>query len=210
MFTGIISSVGIVKKISRQNNNLVYTVIPEPVYEDITLGESISINGCCQTVEQVISGELQFSAIPETLLATNFETMEEGQRVNMERALAIGDRLGGHLVQGHIEATATVSRLLKNEGYWDIELAFQSEFIIPKGSVSIDGISLTIQEVTDSGFRVQIIPETVKRTAVSTWYHGYTVNLEMDYLLKAFDYIDKYRSKLKVKGSSKKKKKKKR
>lgn len=210
MFTGIVSSIGTVKSLNKQGKNLVYTVIPEPVYENVILGESISINGCCQTVEQVIAGELQFSAIPETLSATNFDIMEVGQRVNMERALAMGDRLGGHMVQGHVESTAPVSRLIKNDGYWDVELAFQSEFIIPKGSVCIDGISLTIQEVTDSGFRVQIIPETVKRTAIATWYHGYTVNLEMDYLLKAFDYIDQYRSKKKKNTPDKKKKKKKR
>ncbi len=192
MFTGLIEEIGTITSVDRTDEGARIAIACRQIVEDMHRGDSISVSGACQTVETFTTGSFTIFSIPETLAVTNFAHFQPGQRVNLERAMRLGDRIGGHLVQGHVEGTAEVTDVRRGQAL-DIMLRYPSAYIIPKGSVTLDGISLTVMEkISDDVFRVQIIPETVSRTNIVDWRTGSRVNIEVDYIIKSLDYVHRH------------------
>ncbi len=153
----------------------------------LALGESIAVNGCCLTVVAAEGEQFTVQAGPETLLRTNLGAKRPGDPVNLERSLRVGDRLGGHFVQGHVDATAAL-RERRPDGEWDF-LAFTLDsawtpLLVPKGSIAVDGVSLTLVDVALDGFSVMLIPHTLAVTTLGTLKSGDRVNIEADMLAK--------------------------
>ena len=191
MFTGLIQGQGEVLSLQRLPGQCRLTIRTLFAFPDLTLGESIAVNGVCLTAEKGTQEQKQaiFTAYAsaETLQRTNLGLLTPGMHVNLERALAIGDRLGGHIVSGHVDTVATV-RLVEPRGDSRlIRFAFPFSFapeVIEKGSVTLDGISLTINACTDETLDVNVIPETWKVTTAARWTPGAQVNMETDVLGK--------------------------
>lgn len=188
MFTGIIEERGTITAISHNTNISRLSFAAKKVLEDVKLGDSIAVNGVCLTVTEFGDHYFKADVMPETLKRTGFDQYAKGTLVNLERALRVGDRLGGHMVSGHIDGEA---KLIKNDDLGDIrELTFglkvpHEGLIIPKGSIAIDGISLTIISVTDRTFKVGIIPHTFDNTNLEKLKIGGRINIE-------FDMVGKY------------------
>ncbi|MCG3184132.1 MAG: Riboflavin synthase [Planctomycetes bacterium] len=156
-------------------------------HASIRLGDSVALNGCCLTVAKLEGAVATFEAIPETLRLTNLGGLQPGALVNVERAMQAGARFDGHFVQGHVDGVAEVAGIEDRGGEWRVRIACGREFAdqcIPKGSVCLDGISLTIAELHDDSFVVAIIPHTRQITNISAWSKGTRVNLEADMLGK--------------------------
>lgn len=186
MFTGLIEDVGQVVAV-RPGSTTRLEVETHLPGSEVALGESIAVDGCCLTVVARRGSTLAFDASAETLRRTTLGSYASGARVNLERAMAVGDRLGGHLVQGHVDATAELSRLWDEGGSRWVEVELPQEllpYVIEKGSVAIDGISLTINRVAGSHFAVTLIPETQQRTTLGGKRVGARVNLETDLIGK--------------------------
>lgn len=190
MFTGLVEALGTVIA-TRDEANGRRLSLAVPFAEQLVLGESVAINGCCLTVVTIGNGSADFEAGPETLAKTNLGKLVRGSQVNLERALRPDGRLGGHIVQGHVDGTGKIQER-KRQGEWETvwfsagELANQ---MIPKGSVTVDGISLTLVEVAKDSFSVALIPHTLAATTLGSKNVGDTVNLETDVLGK---YVLKY------------------
>ena len=195
MFTGLVECTG--KLTGRGGGKL--QIIPERVWDDLCYGESIAVNGCCLTLEKVISGNvLEFHTMEESLRRTNLGSVPIGGKVNLERAMCAGGRLGGHIVQGHIDCTRII-REFKKTADGDVELLVSypesdAELIVEKGSIAIDGISLTVVEAGRDFFGVRLIPVTLQETALRFKKVNDAVNLEYDilgrYVLRHFDIRD--------------------
>lgn len=193
MFTGIVEQVGTVthvEPLGRDTGGARVTVAA-PIAADLHVDQSISINGACQTVVGVDAeaGTFAVDSVEETLRKTTFDDLTDGTPVNLERAMQAGDRLDGHFVQGHVDTTGMIVEVEREETDWLYTIRFHSDYaayLIPVGSVAVDGISLTVARLQDESFTVAIIPHTYKETTVaSTWEEGTAVNLE-------FDLIGKY------------------
>lgn len=189
MFTGLVEEKGSVVSIESINDGtaIELTVAASVVHSDANIGDSIAINGCCLTVIKIDGDQLSFEAGSETLSRTNLGKLETGSPVNLERALAVGQRMGGHYVSGHIDVLATVDQ--RNEdGQWaEFWFRVPSEWtkqMANKGSVAIDGISLTLVEVQAERFSVALIPHTLAATTLRDRNVGDTVNIETDLLAK--------------------------
>ena len=199
MFTGLVEAKAVVSSLDRRGSDVRVTLaVPgtngrgEPLAGDVQLGDSVALNGCCLTVVQVDGGERpgslwSFEAGAETLSRTNLGSLNEGDGVNVERALRAGDRLGGHLVQGHVDAVGTVTKL-DRDGEW-LHMHFTApaavaELLVDKGSVCVDGVSLTVCEPRGEGFHVALIPHTLGETTLGDRAPGDAVNLEADVLGK--------------------------
>ncbi|NDG84037.1 MAG: riboflavin synthase [Proteobacteria bacterium] len=199
MFTGIIQKTGTVRSLSQDGNGSVALEMTNPFSQDsdpVILGESIANNGVCLTVAAFSTDSLRFDLAPETLRVTALSRLKPGSRVNLERALRLGDRLSGHWVQGHVDGTAAVTRIEPIEqGCYSVgvELPDPSflKYCVLKGSLTLDGISLTIHEIRDQSLQFQIIPHTWRETALSDLCRGDLVNFEVDILAK---YIERQRS----------------
>ncbi|MFP6678613.1 MAG: riboflavin synthase [Dehalococcoidia bacterium] len=183
MFTGIVEEVG--KVISFKGMKL--TVNAPKVTPGLMESESICIAGACLTIMALEEGELSVEVIPETLKRTNLSELEPGSHVNLERSLAEGGRIGGHMVQGHVDGVAEVSFVEKNED--SIVFRFRSSesimrYIVPKGFITIDGTSLTVVDRDDDGFSVAIIPYTYEHTTIAERTAGSKVNIEVDVTAK--------------------------
>ena len=189
MFTGLVEEKGSVVSIEPINDGtaIELTVAANVVHADANIGDSIAINGCCLTVIKIDGSQLSFEAGSETLSRTNLGKLEAGSPVNLERALAVGQRMGGHYVSGHIDVLATVDQ--RNEdGQW-AEFWFRvppewTKQMANKGSVAVDGISLTLVEVQAERFSVALIPHTLAATTLGDRNVGDTVNIETDLLAK--------------------------
>jgi len=194
MFTGLVETTG--KVLQQKPEGLGYrlTIETEKPLADIKIGDSIAVNGVCLTVEKIKQTTFSVFILPETVRSTTLGKLQESSILNLERAMPANGRFGGHIVQGHVEGIATVKNIIAGQNFQDIFLVFQSPYIIPKGSIALDGISLTVQEVQKEYFRVQIIPETIRNTNIPFWKENSIVNVETDYLVKALDYIRKYNS----------------
>ena len=174
MFTGLIREVATVKSLVNQTLGINATYIPK-------IGDSIAINGACLTVTKLSSGyfEVELSKESRDLLALeNYKGS-----VHMEPAMQLGERIEGHMVQGHIDCTATINSITKSENAWDFELGIDAEFLrymMPKGSIAVDGVSLTINEVNKNSIRLTIIKHTMKNTLFSSYKVGQRVNIESD------------------------------
>ena len=192
MFTGLIEDVGTLCEIHRGGESARVTVATALPMAELQLGESIAVNGACLTVTGFGGGRFSADVSPETLDRTSLGRLQPGRRVNLERALRLSDRLGGHLVTGHIDGLAQLVERSRRGNAW--YLAFQLEArlgcqLVAKGSVSIDGISLTVNDVADERFSVMIIPHTLERTTLAELQVGGTVNIETDLIGK---YVARY------------------
>jgi riboflavin synthase len=188
MFTGLVEEVGIVKSSRLEGGNLVLEITAPKVTAILALGDSININGACQTV--VSSGDNWFrvNTIAESVKKTNLGNLKSGERVNLEPALRTDSRLGGHLVSGHIDCVGKIMSIRQISGSWEVDVSFPSEFaelIVPKGSIAISGISLTVTHCGQDIFGVSLIPHTWDMTIFPSMSAGDMVNLE-------FDLIGKY------------------
>lgn len=156
-------------------------------WNDVRLGESVAVNGVCLTVAEISSAELGFDVIAETLAKTNLGSLSSGDLVNVERSLRIGDRLDGHFVQGHVDGVGRLVRQDSNEKEWRLRVAAPTElarYLTPKGSITLDGVSLTIAVVEANEFELALIPTTLKLTTLGSRMPGWRFNLECDVLTK--------------------------
>jgi riboflavin synthase len=187
MFTGIIEEIGTVQAVKRGARSAQLTVRASRVLEGIHAGDSISTNGVCLTVTTYDRTSFTMDVMPETLNRSNLGTLVPGSRVNLERALQLGGRLGGHLVSGHIDGTGRILNRRTDENAEWFTIAAEKEilrYIAGKGSVAIDGISLTVTHVDDRSFSVSIIPHTQQETTLTDKKSGETVNIECDMIAK--------------------------
>lgn len=185
MFTGIIEEVGRVKAITSAQAGMRLTISSEKLRNLAKLGDSIAINGVCLTITDILSDSLSFDAVPESMRRTTLGLLKAGDRVNLEDAVRVGEPMGGHIVQGHVDAIGTVRRLM-DEGV-SIRLSVDLEpdalrYVVPKGSICVDGVSLTVADLTSSGFTVAIIPTTWRETVLCDRGVGSFVNVETDVL----------------------------
>lgn len=192
MFTGIIEEIGTVKTIQHGAKSAVLEIQASKVLDKTLLGDSISTNGVCLTVVEQTKDSFRVEAMNETLARTNLGSLEQGARVNLERALAMGDRLGGHMVSGHIDGTGVIQSLRQDDIAWWVQVSCDDKlmrYIIEKGSIAIDGISLTVASVEANSFEVSIIPHTKDHTTLLAKSVGDSVNLENDLVGK---YIERF------------------
>jgi len=186
LFTGIVEEVGTISQIKQQSDTTVMTINCQEILSDIHIGDSISVNGVCLTVTSFNAQSFTVDIVRGTSAITLFHTMKAGTQVNLERALLPTTRLGGHFVSGHIDTSVSVKRIQHNEKTYIIELELPPQFknnVIPKGSIAVNGVSLTIFELTNS-ITLNIIPETVRSTMLNTLKTGDKVHIEFDMLGK--------------------------
>jgi len=186
MFTGIIECLGKVKSCTTSGTNMDLWVTT-PITNELKIDQSVAHNGVCLTVVEISGDAYKVTAVAETLAKTNIGNLEEGDTVNIERALKVGDRLDGHFVQGHVDSTGTCEDVKQLDGSWLYKFSFLEQhaaLMIEKGSICINGVSLTAFEVTNNTFTVTIIPYTYEHTTFQHLQKGDTVNLEFDVLGK--------------------------
>ncbi len=188
MFTGLVSDVGTIERLEPRQGGARLVLRPRSLrVDDLALGESVACSGCCLTVVARGDGLVSFDAVPETLSRTSIGSWRPGTQVNLERALALGDRLGGHLVQGHVDAVGEiVTRVAEGQGArLSVSLpAAIAPLVAEKGSIAVDGVSLTVAAVSRDRFEVALIPETLARTTLGEARPGTRVNLEADVLAR--------------------------
>ncbi len=185
MFTGLIQSVGKVQSLKRQGNSAQLQVSSSLVDNGLQLGESIAVNGACLTVTAWNKSSFSVDISPETMQCTTLGKLAPNQLVNLERALRLSDRLGGHLVSGHIDCIATVRRRHQDQNAIRFEFAVPPEvmrYLVVKGSVAVDGISLTVNRVEADRFAVTVIPHSLEMTTLNDCREGSQVNIETDLL----------------------------
>src|SRR5260370_5835125 len=187
MFTGLVEALGTVRQLNGDGAGRQLTIAEACVAPELTTGESVAVNGACLTVVGRDQETFDFQVGPETLERTNLGELQVGDRVNLERSLRLADRLGGHLVQGHVDGLGRIAER-RRQGDWEIfwftcpeNLAAQ---MVPKGSVAVDGVSLTLVDVESARFSVALIPHTLANTTLGFKQPGASVNLETDLLAK--------------------------
>jgi riboflavin synthase len=191
MFTGIIESVGKVAAIERESEAIRLTIAAGKIAEDVALGDSVAIDGVCLTATGFQPPHVTFDAVYETMRKTTLGALKVGDGVNLERALAVGGRLGGHIVQGHVDGTGRIASIRPVGNSWFVYVDAAPElmrYIVAKGSVAIDGISLTVAEAEDRTLALSIIPHTWDHTTLHDKRAGDPVNIECDILGK---YVEK-------------------
>ncbi|MDG1036092.1 MAG: riboflavin synthase [Crocinitomicaceae bacterium] len=189
MFTGIVEGLGVVKKIEKEGENIHFT-IESPFTDELKIDQSVAHNGCCLTVVGIDGSEYVVTAILETLEKTNLGQWTEGTKVNLERCMVMNGRLDGHIVQGHVDTTATCTRIEDQDGSYKFTFHYESSDVtVEKGSVTVNGTSLTVVDSKDKAFSVCIIPFTYEHTNFHQLSVGDKINLE-------FDIIGKYVAKL--------------
>jgi riboflavin synthase len=187
MFTGIVEELGTVAAVEDQGDAIRLTVKAGLVLEDAGLGDSISVNGCCLTVAERTEDTWTADVMQETLDRTSLRGVQPGDRVNLERAVTAATRLGGHIVQGHVDGVGHVVRRTPSEHWEVVEVAMPGElakYLVDKGSITVDGVSLTVVEASDDRFTISLIPETLSRTTLGLRQPGDRVNLEVDVIAK--------------------------
>ncbi len=206
MFTGLVAELGTVTALKPLKQSYNITVKADKVLNNLKIGDSVAVNGACLTVVKINGKEFTADVMPETVKLTNLRHLKNGDKVNLERTLRLSDGLDGHIVSGHVEGTGII--LSKNaEGIAEIvkvktppELL---KYIIKKGSIAIDGISLTVTEVTDSSFSVSLIPHTAAETTLGFKKPGDEVNLETDIIGKYVEHLLNFKTPEQKKGLSK-------
>lgn len=189
MFTGIVREIGKVKKITKGGSSIKLGIESSLVLSEANLSDSISVNGVCLTLfsKSKEKNILLFDAISSTLKNTNLKRLKKGDYVNLEPALSLGEKVGGHFVLGHVDAELKLRRLIKKSGHWQLEVDLPSAFrknILANGSIAIEGISFTIKKVLPRTFTVDIVPFTFENTIIRYKRIGGFLNIEFDYLLK--------------------------
>jgi|SRR5947209_6117763 len=186
MFTGLVESLGVVARAENVAAGRRLTV-RDAMGPQLAIGESVAVNGACLTVVELRGDEFAFEVGPETLLKTNLGALKTGDQVNLERSLKVGDRLGGHFVQGHVDAVGTIDARVRNGDWEDVWFRCPAELtrlMVPKGSIAVDGVSLTLVNVESERFSVMLIPHTQAVTTLGFKKAGDAVNLEADMLAK--------------------------
>lgn len=186
MFTGIIETTGQVNQVIPNGSNMQFW-IQSSISAELKPDQSLSHNGVCLTIEEVRGDKHRVTAVEETLEKTNLQDWKESSIINLERCLLLSDRLDGHLVQGHVDCTATCKKIKEKKGSWEIEFEFPGRFaelVVEKGSIAVDGISLTAFNVKRKSFRVAIVPYTFDHTSIRVLQVGQHVNIEFDLLGK--------------------------
>jgi riboflavin synthase len=190
VFTGIVEELGVVESVEDQGDAVRLRVRGPQVVEDAWPGDSVAVDGCCLTVAERDEESFTADVMRETLDKTTLGTVSAGTSVNLERAATLTSRLGGHLVQGHVDGTARILARTPSQHWELVEVALPgplARYVVPKGSVTVDGVSLTIVEVYDGdrpSFTVSLIPETLARTSLGRKQPGDSVNLEVDVIAK--------------------------
>lgn len=192
MFTGIIEEIGSVLTIKQTGEAIVLTIEANKILKDVQLGDSISVNGVCLTVTTYTNKQFTVDVMPETVRATSLKTLKRGSKVNLERAMAAGGRFGGHFVSGHADGIGIIKSKKQYENAVYYEIGVESEllrYIIYKGSVTVDGTSLTVFGVSDDYFTISLIPHTLSETVIGLKGPGDIVNVECDMLGKYVDHF---------------------
>jgi riboflavin synthase len=187
LFTGLIETIGRVTACERRGTAAILTVVSSLPLAEISIGDSVAVNGACLTVTSRRESALTFDVSPESLSGTTIGTLRGGQSVNLERALRLGDRMGGHIVTGHIDCIGKLIRIAESSGNRVLEFSLppeQARYLVAKGSVAINGISLTVNQVSTDVFSVNIIPLTQSATTLSALSVGDAVNIETDIIGK--------------------------
>ena len=191
MFTGIIEEIGTITQIERGARSVRVGIAGSVIFSDLKLGDSVAVNGVCLTASEIKGERFTADVMPETLDRTALGALRSGSRVNLERAMAANGRFGGHMVSGHIDGTGKIVSQRRDDNAVWVRISAGSEilrYVIPKGSIAIDGISLTVAEVDAGGFSVSIIPHTADETTLLSKRPGDFVNLECDLVGK---YVEK-------------------
>lgn len=196
MFTGIIETFGSLSKIEQDTGNIHFT-ITSPLAAELQIDQSVAHNGVCLTVVECDQNSYKVTAIAETLNKTNLGDLKVSEQINLERAMIMGSRLDGHIVQGHVDQVGVCEKIVEEDGSWRFSFSYDASTgntTIEKGSITVDGTSLTVVDATDSGFSVAIIPYTFEHTRFNQYQVGTRVNLEFDVLGK---YVARYMNLLK-------------
>ncbi|WP_348666127.1 riboflavin synthase subunit alpha [Arsenophonus symbiont of Ornithomya chloropus] len=185
MFTGIVQGKGTLFSIKKKVNFRTYTVkFPQELLNGLEIGASVSNNGCCLSVTRIFEDKVTFDLMQETLHVTNLGNLKIGDKINLERSAKHGDEIGGHIMSGHIICTVDINEILKAENnitmWFHVQHPFLMKYILYKGFIGIDGISLTIGDIVNHHFCVHLIPETIARTNIADKNLGDTVNIEID------------------------------
>ena len=200
MFTGIVEELATIDSVEEQGDAIRLTVRAATVLEGTGLGDSIAVNGCCLTVVSIEGETWTADVMQETLDKTSLQGVRPGDPVNLERAVTVEKRLGGHIVQGHVDGVGAIVARVPSEHWELVEVSMPPEFgryLVDKGSITVDGVSLTVVEAKDASFTVSLIPETLARTTLGTRQPGDRVNLEFDVIAKhvekllAAGYLDR-------------------
>jgi len=191
MFTGIIEALGLVTHITREGSNVHFTLASAFTHE-LRIDQSVAHNGCCLTVVKIEDDQYTVTAIDETLQRTNLNQWQVGTKVNLERSMSLGARLDGHIVQGHVDLTAQCTKVEELNGSWKFSFEYTASpehVTVPKGSITINGVSLTVVDSGAGYFSVAIIPYTFEHTQFHALQVGHVVNLEFDVIGK---YVQRY------------------
>lgn len=192
MFTGIIEEVGTIEQMKQSGEAIVFTIGAKKILEDVKLGDSIAVNGVCLTVTSFTNRSFTVDVMPETVRATSLHTLTRGSKVNLERAMAANGRFGGHFVSGHVDGIGEIIRKepVANAVYYEIKVTKTlRNYMILKGSVAVDGTSLTIFGLTDDTFTISLIPHTRAETILGDKQVGDIVNIECDVIGK---YVEQF------------------
>lgn len=187
MFTGIIEEIGLVANIQRTGESFILTIEGKKIFEDVHLGDSIAINGVCLTVTHFSDNRFMVDVMPETVKATSLNMVKRGSKVNLERAMSAGGRFGGHFVSGHIDGTGVIKgkKIVENAVYYEIGADQELlKYVILKGSIAVDGTSLTVFGITEESFTLSLIPHSLSETILGLKGSGDIVNLECDMIGK--------------------------
>ncbi len=191
MFTGIVEEIGVISGIKQGKNSEILTIKAKKVLEDTKIGDSIAVNGICLTVTALSSDSFTADVMHETINRSSLSKLKYGSKVNLERAMPVNGRFGGHIVSGHVDGTGTIINIKPDDNaiWYKIQANQQIlKYIVEKGSITIDGISLTVAKVSETDFSISAIPHTVEQTILKEKRQGDIVNLETDILAK---YIEK-------------------
>ncbi|GAA0179806.1 riboflavin synthase [Clostridium sediminicola] len=183
MFTGLIEEIGKIKKIDKSGNSAKITILANKILKEVKLGDSISTNGVCLTVTKFTENEFTVDVMPETMNRSNLGNLKTGSKVNLERAMQVGDRFGGHIVSGHIDGVGYIINLKNEDNATWVSIEVNDDilkYIVEKGSVAIDGISLTVAYVDEKIFKISLIPLTKEETTLLSKGIGERVNIECD------------------------------
>ena len=202
MFTVIIKEIGIVNEVSKNKNNIIFGISLKKVIKELKIGSSISVDGVCLTVIKITSTTFFVEAVEETLKRTTLDDLTNGSKVNLETSIKLSEGLEGHIIQGHIDGTGKISNIERHEGSWLYSINVQEdikEFVVEKGSIAIDGISLTVAKLKDDAIIISIIPFTIKNTTIGEKIVGDKVNVEVDIISKYVkNFLEKKEDKEKI------------
>ena len=195
MFTGLVEETGIVQKVNNLTDGKRITIAADIVFDDLKIGDSIAVNGVCLTVTEIEKKIFTVEAVGETLIKTTIGQLSPGHVVNLERAMSIGQRLGGHIVQGHVSGIGIIKRLDPRGENWMLEITVEENllpYIVLEGSITIDGISLTVATLQHNVIGINLIPHTYQNTNIKQKTFGESVNIEVDVLAKYVENLLKH------------------